>query len=136
MDISGLGVVAAASRGSDMPLLNPFTAEPTGIVLRVLGFDSEEVVSAGRQYSSVNLLKKNRANIEEVGLKRMVAQAKAAVIGLGENSEPFMFGAEPMKIPSPEFHQLLENKDFQWIANQVQRWGDDRGNYSPEVSTA
>ena len=146
MDLQNLDIVAAASEASDMPLLNPHTFEETGIVLQVLGYDSDPVVAAGRKFGQWAMSRRSKLSPDQLIRKKSVMLAKAAVVGLGKrapekegeeplDSEPLVMKGKEIKVPSKEFNELLEDPGFIWIAQQVERHGDDRGNYSPDLPT-
>jgi hypothetical protein len=146
MDISEFDVVKAASNATEMVLREPGGMTETDITLLVLGYDSEEVVSAARKFSSKLLSKRNKLLPDQIQQMRMIALAKAAVVGLAETSGPLTVYAEQagikdkppkekvdLTVPSKEFHTLLEHPGFFFISQQVQGHGNDRGNYFAEA---
>jgi hypothetical protein len=146
MDISEFDVVKAASNATEMVLREPGEMTETDIVLKVLGYDSEEVVSAARKFSSKLLSKRNKLLPDQIQQMRMIALAKAAVVGLGDESGPITVYAEQVglkdrdpkekvdvQVPSREFSTLLEHPGFFFISQQVQAHGNDRGNYFSEA---
>lgn len=130
VDISEMGVQTAAGQGADLHLLNPFNGQPTGAVLRVLGYDSDVVTKASRDFTRMASRSQGpRTSADEVLDRRRVYIAQRAVVG----GRGFMFKKEEVAIPSDEFRKIMANPDFSWIAQQVERFGSLRGNFQPGV---
>lgn len=129
LDISALGTKTAAEKGAEMQLLEPFTGQPTGAVLMVLGFDSDTAKSASRDFSRMAMRDtKNKQNPDEVLARRRIFMAERVITG----GHSFVYKGKELVIPSDEFREVLNNPDFEWIASQVERFGTSRGNYTPE----
>lgn len=129
MDISKLGVVSAAEKGAEMPLLNPFTGEETGAVFTVLGYDAEAVIAAARSFDKAEA-KSTKTEPDDILRRRKARLAVAAVTGWSN----FVFGGHEMPYSADKATEIFSQPDFAWIVDQVQRFGGDRGNFFPQGS--
>lgn len=132
MDISTLGVVDAANKPGKMPLLNPFNGEETGATFHVLGYDSEPVIEAGREFDRAQASRGQSGGASEIMRRRRIALALAAVTGWDD----FVFGGEKVKFTKAKAQEIMEQPNFGWIVDQVQRFGGDRANFSPAAQSA
>jgi hypothetical protein len=130
-DLSGLDLEALSSEPMEMPLLHPGTLEPTGAVLLVLGYDSQRIVDAAREFDRAAM--KNAAELtKEPGIlskKRKLHLARAALVGW---SGFIWEGAE--KPYNKEFaDHLMARTGFSWIEEQITAHGSIRRNLFPEA---
>lgn len=126
MDIADLDVVAAADGGAEVELMHPAHGTPLGIKIEVRGFDSPEVLAAGREASKA-VMAKGVKGIEGAIDSRRLAMAKAAIIAVSGME------FEGNKITTnKQLGPILERPSHEWIADQIIQFGGDRVNFFPK----
>lgn len=124
MDILNLGVVDASERGAEMPLVNPFNTQELLGNIEIVGFDSERVLEAGRDFDQWLARQRPRPPQDEVDrLKR----ARLCFAAVKDWREINLAGKTPTLGD-------LENPNFVWLSEQIWLWGSNRRNFTPATS--
>lgn len=127
MDLGGLDLRAAASRGEEFELLHPGTGEPTGVHLRVVGYDCAEVEDAARAASRAMMRGSKKPDPVEAVRARRVAMASAAIKGVR--------GGSGGTTTADEVRALLSDPGFVWIVEQIEAFAGDRASFFTSAET-
>ena len=120
MDISNLGVVDASERGTEMPLVNPFNTQELLGHIEIIGFDSEKVLEASRDFDLWLARQRPRPPQDEIDRLRRARQCFAAVKDWKEIT---------LKGETPTLADL-EDPNFVWLSEQIWVYGSNRRNFS------
>ena len=127
MDIAGLKLVSAAENGADMDLLSPFDGESTGATLQVLGFDAPSMIAAARDFDREQAGKKDAEADEMMRLRRAHLTLAAVTGWVG-----FGVGEDETKFTASKAREIFMDPEYQWICEQVCRFGSARRNFMPK----
>ncbi len=131
MDLQGLNIRTATSVAKDMPLLNPFNGGKTGAVFQIVGYDSDIVLDAVKKWERDKMKSEDKQEVASLLKEKRIVQAVAATTG----ATGFKFGADNVFSPNL-FKNVIETDGFEWIIDQVEDFGGNRGNFTPETLTA
>lgn len=132
MDISNLDVIAASNQGAEMDLMHPDPAQDVIVgKITVLGFDSPEVIAAGRDASKA-LMSKGGKDLEGALDSRRLAMAKAAVVSVSG----IEVGEREIRTKDDMTWLLDNHPGFEWIADQIIQFGGERGHFFPQPQTS
>lgn len=130
MDISDLDVVAAANAGAELSLKHPAHGTDLGIKITLRGFDSPEVLEAGRK-ASRDMMARNGKDIEGAIDSRRLAMAQSAVISVSGME----FEGKDIQT-GKQLSQIMDRPSFEWIADQIISFGGERVNFFPKPSSS
>lgn len=127
MDLAQLDLRSVEAEGAEMALLHPGTGEETGVTFRVIGYDTEQVETATREFRKGMMAAKKKPAQEDVlsGLRR--TRAKAALVGVE--------GGSGSTTTVDEFRALMDEPGFVWIVEQVEAFAGDRASFFKSAGT-
>lgn len=127
MDLSNLDVIAAAKLGAPVELRHPGTGEALGVTLRVLGYESEEVESATRDFHREAMKAKQKVLPADLIAGRRRVQAKAALVAVEGGSGD----TETVE----DFRALIDKPGFVWVIEQIESVAGDRASFFTSAET-
>lgn len=128
MDISQFKLVSASEKGAELDLLSPFDGESTGAKLIVTGFDSPAMIAAAREFDREQAGKGKQDDADEMMRLRRAHLTIAAVTGWSG----FGFGEAETKYTPAKAAEIFGDPEYQWICEQVCRFGAARRNFMPK----
>lgn len=128
MDIASLKLVSASENGADLDLLNPFDGESTGATLHVTGFDAPRMIAAAREFDREQAASEEKMDADDLMRLRRAHLAVAAVTEWAG----FGIGEDETKFTPAKARKILMDPEYQWICEQVWRFGAARRNFTPK----
>jgi len=127
-DIGNLKLVSASEKGADLDLLSPFDGESTGAKLMVTGFDAPAMIAAAREFDKEQASAEKKPDADEAMRLRRAHLTTAAVTGWSN----FGIGEDETKFTPAKARDLFADPEYQWICEQVCRFGASRRNFTPK----
>ncbi|MGB1388672.1 MAG: hypothetical protein ACPG61_07270 [Paracoccaceae bacterium] len=132
MNLSDMKVVSAAKAGAEMPLLSPFNGEPTGAFLIVEGFDSPAMIKAARDYDREAASNPASKDTDEALRLRRAHLGASALKGWRN----FEWDGKALEFTPEKAMEICMDPEYQWITEQVVRFGGSRRNFTPKPKGA
>lgn len=148
MALKDLCTAEAADKGILVDLYHPTTGAPLGIVIAILGSDSQAYLDADRAIKNRQLGLAKRKRDFTVGMEPEAVEAgliekmTACFLGWKEDkgdgtfkdTVEFEAGVE-LASTKEEFKKIISNRGFFWLRNQVQEEMDKVTNFLPKPKT-
>lgn len=131
MDIASFKLVSASEQGAELDLLSPFDGESTGAKLMVRGFDAPAMIAAAREFDREQAGKGKQDDADEMMRLRRAHLTIAAVTGWSGLG----FGEAETKFTPAKAREIFSDPEYQWICEQVCRFGAARRNFTPKPKT-
>lgn len=130
MDLSQLDTRAGAEEGAELVLLHPQTREPTDIVIRLRGEDSEAYQTQVREFQRKKLDQARRTRRVTATPEEIEAEALELLVvaTIGWNDSLTRDG-QPYPYTPANARRLYEQ--FPWIREQVDEFVRERANFLP-----
>lgn len=132
MDVGKLKLVSASEKGAELDLLSPFDGESTGAKLSVMGFDAPAMIAAAREFDREMAGKETKIEADEMMRMRRAHLTIAAVTGWSN----FGVGEANAKYSKDKAREWFSDPEYQWICEQVCRFGAARRNFTPKPKNA
>ena len=126
VDLGSLDIIFAAEKGADMHVLHPVTGEELGIIITLIGTDSETHRKNLRRLTSSRLNRKGR---KPMSSEEAEEEALELLVGgtLGWKGAPVVVDGVEVSFDRAAAKMLY--KRFPWIREQADMFMCDRGNF-------
>ncbi len=131
-----------ADEGIDIPIHHPVTGLPLGIVITMLGSDSQVYMDAVRADSAARLARARKTRDMSAGLApeeleaSLVARMTACFLGWQEEGQAEntieIEPGRPLPGTRENFRTIIEDRGFFWLRQQIQQEMDDVANFLPQ----
>lgn len=127
-DISKLGT-SLADEGSEMVVLHPVTGEPTTMVIKLAGVDSQRHRDAVRRISERYIPRFERNPQARLSQDEQDKDHAELLADLTIGWHEFFDGDEPLHFTREKAFELYLNPHYRWLRAQVDTWIAKRSNF-------
>jgi len=146
MGLKNLCTAETADKGIEVDIYHPSSGEPLGIVVTMLGSDSQAFLEADRQIKNHNLAIAKKKRDFTIGMEpeavesALIRRMQACFVGWKEKQadgsfKPSISFEEGVELESSkfEFARIIANRGFFWLRQQLQEAMDNVSNFLPKA---